>query len=335
MARVSVVVVSFHSEATLGAAVASIPDAVELIVVEQSATGHAAEVVAEHRPGTRVVQAGANRGFGAGCNLGAANATGDVLVFLNPDARLVEGTYDDLAQAVVDRGGAIVGPALRDEDGHAITRARHWMTPARRVTDLLLPRHLQPAATALDIPDDDPRYLEGGEVDYIQGACMAVGREAFFAAGGFDESFFLYGEEEHLAFQLRRRGLGSFLEPSVVVEHIGATSTDLVSGFATRQLFRSTVLSFRNQLGRGPAIGGAVAVGAALAILLVTTPLRRLVGFRRDQGVAWCWHGIRGVVAGVLGRPVRPPSVDAGAAPAWIGTSAPARPASASAVTDR
>lgn len=309
---VSIVIVSFNSEDTLGAALSSVPDGLEAVVVEQSPVGTAAAIAQSVRPTTRVIRSGANRGFGAGCNLGAANVSGDVVVFLNPDACLERGSFDELAQAVRDRGGAIVGPALLDEDGRDISEARPWTTPARRTVDLLLPKRLQPAKWALDVHPEDVLYRDGGSVDYVQGACLAVGRDAFFRAGGFDESFFLYGEEEFLARRLVEQGLHCYFLPSVVVRHVGQTSTSSVAGFATQQLFRSTVRGFRMHQGPFAAVRGALAVWLALAVLAVTTPIREVVGFRRGQGVRWCLDAMKGAWSGLSNKRVDPPRPDVG-----------------------
>jgi GT2 family glycosyltransferase len=77
--RISVVIIAFHSGPALARCLDSLPPGVEVIVVDNGGTEQ------EDAGRARVIEPGANIGFAAGCNLGAAEAGGDVLVFLNPD----------------------------------------------------------------------------------------------------------------------------------------------------------------------------------------------------------------------------------------------------------
>ncbi len=305
--QVSVVVVSFHSEATLGEAVASVPPHAEVVVVEQGASGTAGRVAREARADAVVVNSGANRGFGAGCNVGAANASGGVLLFLNPDAVLLPGALDALASALEDPTVGTVGPTLLDEDGEVATEARNFSRPLHDAFDLAVPHGLIPRRMKRDIPMSDRRYAEGGAVPYVQGACFAVRRDDFFCVGGFDESFFLYGEEEYLAYAFARRGLTTVLVPSAVVRHVGQTSTDAVGLFATEQLFRSLLLTYRRTRGPAAAYAGFVMLSLGMLALLAGTPVRRLIGFRSTETSASYRAGLRGLRSGLWELPVRPP----------------------------
>lgn len=300
------IVVSFNSEDDLPRCVASVPNECELILVEQSVDGTAGAITRALRPDARIVASGANRGFGAGCNLGAANATGDVLVFLNPDAALEDDTAHTLAQASEVSGGAVVGPQLVDDAGQEITQARRWSSPARDLVDLLIPRALVPRRWWRDIPAGDPVYQDGGRVPYVQGSCFAVGRDMFFAVGGFDERYFLYGEEEHLARALKHRGLDTVLVPAVRAVHTGHTSTDKAATFATEQLFRSRVLTYKER-SRFSACAGVLGHIAALCTLWALWPARRAIGYRAHLDASACRAGLRGTISGALTRAVNAP----------------------------
>ncbi len=63
----------------------------ELIVVDNDSADGTAEAVLGLAPAARVVRTGANLGFAAGCNAGAAEASGDLLVILDPDAAPLPG----------------------------------------------------------------------------------------------------------------------------------------------------------------------------------------------------------------------------------------------------
>lgn len=306
-AAATVIIVSYDSVGDLLTAASSVPEAAELIVVEQHPGSEALRGLLHARPGTIIVQAGANRGFGAGCNLGAANASRQVLVFLNPDAALVAGALATLVSRARDPGVGLVGPEICGSDGDVSTRARNWSGVLLDALHLVLPTPLMPRTWNRDIPPDDPRYRDGSPVPYVQGSCMAIDRDAFWEVGGFDERFFLFGEEEDLARRLLSTGRTSRVESAARALHKGHTSTVTVASFAVEQLFRSQILIYR--LHRGPLRAGlgAFCTSAALALLLVTAPVRRFTPFRQLETAEWCRAALRGVRAGWAERPVQPP----------------------------
>jgi GT2 family glycosyltransferase len=307
----TVVIVVYQSEDVLPDCLASIPVDVEVVVVNQSLVLEDVEAIALRvRPDAKVIAAGRNRGFGAGCNLGAANATGEVIIFLNPDARFVDDACERLVAATLRHQGALIGPRIVDEQGNEITRARNWSSPWSEVLTLLVPLRMQPKMWQRDLPIHDAVYTAGGEVPYVQGACMVIGRDRFLATGGFDEAFFLFGEEEFLARRLRCQGSSAFLEPAATITHAEHTSISKTGGFVAEQYFRTIGVMYR----RVSSLDGSVSLArgatralpllTALIFLLVTSPVRRRIGYRKCETSSWCRSALVGLVRGVLLRPV-------------------------------
>jgi GT2 family glycosyltransferase len=305
----SVIVVTFNSAATIRRCLNSIPRNCEVLVVDQNSSDDTIAVARRERQEATVISAGSNRGFGSGCNLGAANAHSDVLIFLNPDASFAEGAVRSLAQRVrVD--DAFVGPRIADEDGFDQTRARFWSTPLSVLGEVCLPTSLAKLVLQRDIPPEYSVYRYGGPVPYIQGTCMAVGAENFWRAGGFDERLFLYHEEEVLARRLERIGVPAILESSASITHLGARSTSQVRDFAAGQYYRSAALTLMTHHRRRVAIPTVIALWFLLMMMAVLTPLRTLIGFRAEKGLSWYRSGAAGAVAGLFGRVVQPPQAD-------------------------
>ncbi|MDO9355474.1 MAG: glycosyltransferase family 2 protein [Solirubrobacteraceae bacterium] len=305
---VSVVVVAYGSEDVIGDAILSVPAGVQVVVVEQSLSGRSAALVKTlARDDLEVINSGANRGFGAGCNLGAAQASGEVIVFLNPDARFTSGALEALVRAT-ERGTWVAGPRIINGDGTPATRPRQWSSMTRDVWNLLLPRAITPTRLLRELPESSDVAVFGGPADLVQGSCFAVGREAFFAAGGFDERFFLYGEEEWLARRLAALGVRERVAVESVVAHVGATSTEKVGAFATVQMFRSWALLYRDRYGRVGGAGASFVLGLALVVLLASTPLRRAFDYRLESDAAWCRTAMKGLAHGVIGLSVIPPA---------------------------
>src|ERR1700733_1905484 len=175
--KATVVIVAYRSADVLPECLASIPDDVEIIVVNQEATSEVETLVCAERPSATVIASGRNRGFGAGCNIGEANATGEVVIFLNPDARLLAGCVDCLTETTLANDGTLTGPRIFDEAEQDVTRARNWSSPWTDAVSLLVPLRIQPRRWRRDIPAGESVYRDGGNVPYVQGACMSIGRE--------------------------------------------------------------------------------------------------------------------------------------------------------------
>lgn len=269
----SVVLVLHNSADGLDACLRSLPANVEVVVVDNASTDGGLAVVVAARPDARIVLTGTNRGFGAGCNRGAREATGDVVIFLNPDTLVHSSALETLAAAVRAQPASIFGPALLDDDGALRVNVRRRSHPWHEVSELLpAARRWVPAALSRDVPADAAVYRQGGAVDYLQGACLAISRATFLAVGGFDEAFFLYGEEEDLCDRVRAAGGACLYLPCAEVAHQGETSSAKTGTFATFQLYRSRVLLYRKRaqargLAASVVIAASVRATAAVAVL--------------------------------------------------------------------
>jgi len=306
--RISVVIVAYRSADVLEPCIRSVPSDVEVIVVDQMSPDATASVVARTERTVRLIAAGANRGFGAGCNIGAANAMGNTIIFLNPDAQLTSGAAHALAEAVARWGGGIVGPRIVDGHGNDVTRAARRSSSWSDIVDLLVPVVVQPKRWRRYVERDCEIYRSGGQVWSVQGSCMAIDSGVFWECGGFDERLFLYGEEEYLSVQLRRAGYCTAVEPKAVVSHLGKTSTNKVGLFAVEQYYRSRVILYRHLGSKRSAVGRTMMLGVAIQALWLTTPVRSVIGYRRSKDAAWCRAALRGLRRGLVGRPVMSPS---------------------------
>jgi GT2 family glycosyltransferase len=197
--RLSVIIVAYNSggalAVTLPALQRELRDGDEVIVVDNASVDEGPELAREY---ATVIESGANLGFPAGCNAGARAASGELLVFLNPDA--------------VPRPGW--GEAIRRPfDGpwaawQALVMAGEAVNSSGNVV------HFTGITWAGAAPVETPR-----EVPTASGACLAVRAAEFRAIGGFAEGFFLYHEDTDLSLRLRLAGGRIGIEPGAVVEH--------------------------------------------------------------------------------------------------------------------
>jgi GT2 family glycosyltransferase len=161
-------------------------------------------------PGAEVVVNERPKGFGANHNAAFRRCRTPYFCVVNPDVRLNMDPFPALLSAFQANGNAgVAGPQVCDPDGHTEDSARRFPTVLRLLGKLL------PGRRGPDYP------AAGGPaaVDWVAGMFMLFRSDAFRAAGGFDERFFLYYEDVDICRRLGRLGYGTLYVPEATVIH--------------------------------------------------------------------------------------------------------------------
>jgi len=192
---------------TLPALLPELGDGDELIVVDNKPGDGSAELVRELAPAAQIVATGGNSGFAGGCNAGAAEASGDLLVILNPDAAPQSGFGEAIRRPWVEGRGWDAWQALvSDGAGERINSAGN---PIHFTGIVWAGGHGRPLAEA----------PPAGEVPAASGACLAIPLVSWRRAGGFPAEYFMYHEDVDLSVRLRAAGGAVGIEPTAVVAH--------------------------------------------------------------------------------------------------------------------
>jgi GT2 family glycosyltransferase len=181
-------------------------DADEVIVVDNGGGGPEIDAAAA-RNGVRIVSPGRNRGFAGGSNEGARRATGDALVFLNPDTVVAPGGLEGLVRPLADPEIGIVSARLRLLDQPELLNSAGNEV---HVTGIAWAGLFGKPASAVG---------ELRDVAFPTGAAMAIRRELFEELGGFTEELFMYQEDLVLGWRVRLRGLRVVVNPDADVYH--------------------------------------------------------------------------------------------------------------------
>lgn len=210
---VSVILVNFNGGDDTVAAIAAVrgidwpTERLEVVVVDNGSAGDDVARIREAQADV-VVAAGENLGFAAGCNRGAAAASGEYLAFLNNDAR-PDSSWISAAVAALDADAAIGAVASRvlDESGESIDfidAGLTWFGKGYK------PFVGETAGTLGAVEKD---------VLFGTGAAMFVRGTVFAQLGGFDERFFMFYEDVDLGWRLNLIGSRFRYVPASIAFH--------------------------------------------------------------------------------------------------------------------
>lgn len=278
---VSVVMVVYMTGEALEQSLACVlndPQVDELVVVDNGSTPDEAQrlaTLARVDRRVRLLTGHGNVGFARGANLGAAQAQGELLVFLNPDAFLREGCVAALATEVEGRAAlCVVGGRILNADGTEQRGGRRGeITPLSALMSMSGLARLFPNWARYEVHwEGDALPDHAVEAPTISGACFCMRREDFDQIGGFDEGYFLHVEDVDLCWRVRQAGGEVLFHPKAELTHIGGTSqtsplkVEFHKGVGLARYFRKRAV--------GPAaLAAAWALSPLVLIAAVARPL--------------------------------------------------------------
>ena len=216
-----------------------------------------------------------NVGFAAACNLGAAVAKGDALLFLNPDLVLRRGAVQALQRSLSHaeaRGPIVVGGRLLHPDGKEQRGARRdHITPWSAFVAMSGLGRFERWLPACRDPHREREPLPVGpqRVGAVSGALLTVRRGDFALLGGFDPGYFLHVEDLDLCRRAWEARGEVIFAPDAEGVHIGRTSR--ASGLFVERCKAQGFARYFRRFAVGPAerVGAAV-LGPVLGAALLT-----------------------------------------------------------------
>jgi GT2 family glycosyltransferase len=243
----------------------------ETIVVDNASADDSVARIRAEFPEVRLIENTANLGFGRANNQAMRVARGRHFLLLNSDTLLIDGS---LARWIVllDREPAIgiSGCKLLFEDLRLQSSCSRF--PSLRVAALeelmlykLLPRSLRGELLLGGYWDHDRER----DVDCVWGAAMMVRREVFAKTGGFDERYFMYGEDLEWCMRVRDLGWRVTFTPEIKIVHLDHRSSEKLYGDSRINLCLQRYYEIYRER-RGTAamsvLFGVKTVGAALRL---------------------------------------------------------------------
>lgn len=228
----SIIIVAYNSCDFIPACLKSVRDACEgidsqIIVLDNGSVEPILPEIKDFFPEVEWIDSKENLGFGKGCNLAEKRATKPYLFFINPDTIISRDSFREMLKFMDEHPEAgTVGCRILNEDGTLQWACRRsFPTPISAISKTiglaaLFPKSKVLASYNMTYADPDEMI----EVDAVSGSFFCIRRDVYEKLNGFDEDFFMYGEDLDLCFRTKEIGLKNYYTPVTNILHFKGQS---------------------------------------------------------------------------------------------------------------
>ncbi len=248
---ISVLIVSYNVKQYLLQCIDSIfrsdySDKIEIIIVDNHSFDGSTKAISEKFPDVVIINNQKNVGFGKAVNQASKAASGDYLLILNPDTVVQENTISTFMNyASENTQVGIAGPKILNSDGSLqLAAKRSFPTMGVSLPKLLGLSILFPKsrwANRYNLTYLDPDKIHS--VDAISGSCMFMRRDLFESLNGFDERFFMFGEDLDLCYRVKQTGKEIHYIPETQIIHYKGESVKSAP-YNSEQAFHQAMILF-------------------------------------------------------------------------------------------
>ena len=259
--QLSIVIVNYNVKHFLEQCLSSVRKAAcgmdaEIVVIDNHSRDNSVEYLASKFPDVRFMVNTENTGFARGCNQGASISSGQYLLFLNPDTLIPENCFKDCIQFMESHQDAgALGVRMVDGSGRFLKESkRAFPSPVislYKLTGLarLFPRSKRFAKYHLGHLQEDKNH----EVDVLAGAFLMIRKKVFEQVGGFDETFFMYGEDVDISYRIQQSGHKNYYYSGTSIVHFKGESTRKGSMNYVRMFYNAMSIFVRKHYGGSKA----------------------------------------------------------------------------------
>jgi len=224
--QLSVIIVNYNVSQFLQLCLDSVLDAIknieaEIIVVDNASIDDSCAVVRERYPNVRLIANTENVGFSKANNQGVKEAKGDYICILNPDVVLSEATFEMLFQFVrrkQEKEIGAIGVQLIDGAGNFLPESKRNLPKPLIAFNKLFGIGQSYYANHLNRTDSGP-------IEILVGAFMFIKKSIYNTVGGFDERYFMYGEDIDLSHSIHIAGYQNYYIGAISAIHYKGEST--------------------------------------------------------------------------------------------------------------
>ena len=222
--KLSVVILNYNVRYFLELCLKSVQEAIstidgEIIVIDNNSNDKSCKMVKDLFPNVVLIENKENLGFSKGNNQGVSLAKGEYICILNPDTVLAEDTFIkllDFAESKENLGS--IGCKLIDGSGQFLPESKRNIPSPLISINKIFGNPYKYYANNLN-------ENEIGKVDVLVGAFMLMKQEVYNLVKGFDEDYFMYGEDIDLSYKILQAGFQNYYYGDATVIHYKGEST--------------------------------------------------------------------------------------------------------------
>ena len=195
----------------------------EIIVVDNNSPNLDWKVLIDEFDKVNFIELKENLGFSKANNVGVKFAKGEYVYILNPDTE-IEGNYFkeilDFADAQQNFGA--LGLRMHDAKGNFLPESKRSVPALINSFEKLFTKLNNDSKTYYR---NDVAETDIAEVEVMTGANLLMKKSVYEEVGGFDERYFMYGEDIDLCFTILRNGYRNFYYGKYSILHYKGEST--------------------------------------------------------------------------------------------------------------
>lgn len=248
----------------------------EIIVIDNNSTDYSYAFFQNKFEEVNFIWNKTNEGFAKANNQALKIASGEYILFLNPDIIIPEDCFEKCIFFIkTQKNNCALGIKMLDGSGMFLKESkRAFPTPITSLYKLsglarFFPHSKVFAKYHLGYLSEN----ENHEVDVLAGAFMMIPKKILVVVGGFDEEFFMYGEDVDLSFRIQKAGFKNFYFAESSILHFKGESTKKGSLNYVKMFYNAMSIFVKKHYGSTKAglfnflIQAAIFLRAGLAVI--------------------------------------------------------------------
>ncbi|MCF7569187.1 glycosyltransferase family 2 protein [Sabulilitoribacter arenilitoris] len=271
--KLSVVILNYNVHYFLQLCLKSVQAAIlnidaEIIVVDNNSEDSSCSMVKALFPNVKLIENKKNIGFSKGNNIGVLQSKGEYICILNPDTVVAEDTFSKLLQFVQNKEKlGIVGCKLINGAGDFLPESKRNIPYVKVALKKLL-------GNSKDYYVNHLNENETGKVDILVGAFMFMKRDIYNKVNGFDEDYFMYGEDIDLSYKILKKGYDNYYYSDTTIIHFKGEST-LRDRFYAHRFYSAMQIFYKKHFQKNWLVDVLVWFGIKLAYVFRKTPVKK------------------------------------------------------------
>jgi GT2 family glycosyltransferase len=253
---------------------------VEIIVVDNGSADGSVNYLRPLFPSVHWLENAENLGFAKANNLALAQCRGEFVLFLNPDTLVAEDTFHkSLGYLGQNPSTGALGVRMLDGKGKFLPESKRsfpspWVSFGKLSgLSAVFPKSKNFNRYALGYLGEK----ENHSVEVLAGACMFVRKELLLQLNGFDESYFLYGEDVDLSYRIKKAGYDNIYFANTSIIHFKGESSRNLSLTRVKYFYQAMLVFVQKHYNGGAAKIFSVFLSVAIALRGILSAIKKIL----------------------------------------------------------